>query len=467
MPPCSPICWAAECGGELAPIDFEFPPSAVHGYVSDPRHHRHNRTRQWYFVNQRPVSNKLLYKAVDDAVREFLSPGKFPLGAFFIELPPEEVDVNVHPMKTEVNFAQPQSVYSLLYTAVQRALGAAATLRQHQLTRGLSAVIRPALEGPEVVLPPPTALDPSCDPDAPPGQRAIPLFEQGQRIVLPQAAAPLSAEQPGAPVEIQFPGKYRGLKDHGGSAARSAPDRMAEALAEVVSALESSGLPAPPQSASTDDLKASGPGDSADSAEALSEIMQAGRGTISQVADSFLVISTPEAVYLVDQHAAHERILFEQLYEQSQRPDGAPAPRQSLLFPLIVPLSTGEFELAQHYIEAFAQLGFGCDLGAGRTLIVSEVPLALARQLGPELIQGALAELAHFEHSALLQEMAKALAASLACRAAVKANFALPPAERAALIEQIIARQSSLTCPHGRPTVVRLGEDELRRIFLR
>jgi DNA mismatch repair protein MutL len=186
---------------------------------------------------------------------------------------------------------------------------------------------------------------------------------------------------------------------------------------------------------------------------------------VQQVANAYLALLTPEAVYLVDQHAAHERILFEALYERLQT--DAAAPRQKLLFPLQLALSMAEAELAAEYCAHLGRLGFSARFDGARTVTVAEVPLLLAGRVTAELLQGSLAELAELGHSALLAEQGKRLAASLACRAAIKAGDRLPADEQRALVAQLLARWSSLSCPHGRPTILRLGSGELEDLFLR
>ena len=415
-----------DAGGHLAEIDFEFPPSAVTGYISEPSYYRHNRQRQWFFINRRPVENKLLYKAVDDAIREHISPGRFPYGAFFLELPPEEIDVNVHPMKREVNFAQPQSVYSLLATAVRRALGAAAGQRQHTLSRGLSAVVE--------------RTAPHVESDAPPGQRAIPVYEEGQRI---------------APLE--FPAERRT------GAGRPYPTPPAATTAGAGDALRHPAVPTlqPP-------LPPDQPQSAAPAAPQVIEpvpVEELSLGLIAQIADSYLVVTTGREVYLIDQHSAHERVLFEDLYARLR--DKAAGPRQRLLFPMLVSLTPGEAETATEHLPALNTLGFDCEVGAGDNLVVNEVPLELAGRVTAELVHGVLTELEETGGSALLEDRVKALAASLACRAAIKAGDRLPPDERYELVRQLLSRASTLSCPHGRPTVIRLGTAELERMFLR
>jgi len=400
----------------LAEVNFEFPPSAVSGYISEPSYYRHNRQRQWFFINRRPVENKLLYKAVDDAIREHVSPGRFPAGAFFLDLPPEEIDVNVHPMKREVNFAEPQSVYSLLATAIRRALGGAASNRQRKLSRGLSAVVE--------------RYTPHAEADAPPGQRAIPVYEEGQRIAPIEfpgpAAAPGQAEPPQAPTPTQplVPPPLPAADP-----AAMAPIPAAEPGADVT-----------PQDLSL--------------------------GVISQVADSYLVVTTAADVYLIDQHAAHERILFEDLYARMQDQEGS-RPRQRLLFPMMISLTPGEATIVAGHLMALKTLGFCCEVGAGDNLVVSEVPLELSGRITAELVHGVLSEMDETGVSAIHADQVKAIAASLACRAAIKAGDRLPPDERYELVRQLLTRISSLSCPHGRPTVIRLGTGELEKMFLR
>ncbi len=440
-----------EAGEHLALIDFEFPPSAVSGYVSTPQHHRHNRQRQWYFVNHRPVSNRLLYKAVDDAVREFMSSGKFPLGAFFLELPPEEIDVNVHPMKHEVSFAQPQGVYSLLLTAVSRALGDAASARQHRLTRGLATVVHPAATPQKGTLDakaesfPPTATadDPASDPDAPPGQRAIPQYREGQQVAPPRDAQPIPGLST-AMNSIEFPS---------GKAVRNpelAPRDVSfegNVVDSVSQSIEGSLRQAQPRGL--------------DNGEQEPSI-----NLIFQVAGTYLVAVTEQAVYLIDQHAAHERILFEQLIARMAQ--GADkVRRQQLLFPLLVQLTPGEAQVVELFSRDLATLGFGCELGAANNLVVREVPLMLVGRTTPELLHAVLTELSQHETSKTLAERQKELAASLACRAAIKAGDSLAPDERCELVRQLLSRESTLSCPHGRPTVIRLGPGELAQMFLR
>ena len=396
----------------LHKLDYEFPPSAVHGLVADPTYHRGNRSRQWFFINRRPVTNRLLYKAVDDAMREFLSAGKYPAGAFFLELPPEEIDVNVHPMKLEVSFSQPQTVYSLLTTAVQRGLHRAAAQRQGSLRSGLSSVVRP--------------LDTGL-----PGRSAEPAG--GRRMNLSLADAARRYEDP--PVA--------------GEAAQSAGQRLQLAEAGIP-------LPPGPQLPSAADRA---PADAGFGAAAQLQLM-------GQVANSYLVLNNGEQLFIVDQHAAHERILFEKIYEAVDPERAAAITRQSLLFPMELALDSAQQADLQGLLEALDRCGFRAQ--AGRTgLVISEVPQFLRQRINPGLLSSAFEEFLSRGRSELLEDRLKELAASISCRAAIKAGMRLTQAQQLALLELLLASWSSLSCPHGRPTIIEIGSVELERMFLR
>jgi len=134
---------------------------------------------------------------------------------------------------------------------------------------------------------------------------------------------------------------------------------------------------------------------------------------------------------------------------------------------LLVQLTPAEVALAEEYSAALGRLGFSCEVGAGPSLVVHEVPLALAGRVTAELVHTVFSELAGQQQPSQLAAQTKALAASLACRGAIKAGDRLPPDECYTLVRQLLSRRSSLSCPHGRPTLIRLSRAELDRMFLR
>jgi len=180
------------------------------------------------------------------------------------------------------------------------------------------------------------------------------------------------------------------------------------------------------------------------------------------------VLVTAAEVYLVDQHSAHERVLFEELW---QRINGAVPTRQMLLLPQVLKLAPAEAALAEHLLPELASLGFAAEL-QDTALHITEVPALMAGRITPELLGSSITEMATVGGASTvsassIQNVIKNFAATLACKAAVKAGQRLPDSERVHLVELICSRWSSLSCPHGRPTVIRLGPGELEKLFLR
>ncbi|MCB1220851.1 MAG: DNA mismatch repair endonuclease MutL [Planctomycetales bacterium] len=399
---------------ELHELDYEFPPSAVHGLISDPTYHRNNRSRQWFFINRRPVTNRLLYKAVDDAMREFLSSGKYPAGAFFLELPPEEIDVNVHPMKLEVSFSQPQAVYTLLSTAVRRGMNRAAGERQGSLRSGLSSVVR--------------QLDAGM-----PGRPVDSIERRRPNLSLADAArqyAEVSVDASVTPARLEPEDDFAFVPPP--------IDVIPERRVQLAQDDADAGFADAPQ-----------------------------LSLVGQVGNSYLVLNSGERLYVVDQHAAHERILFEKIYEAVDPARASAITRQSLLFPMVVSLDDTESEDMQPLLEALRRVGFNAEAGAGGSLVISEVPQFLRNRINPALMADALEEFSSRGISDLLEDRIKELAASISCRAAIKARMRLTESEQLALLRLLLESWSSLSCPHGRPTIIEIGSSELEKMFLR
>lgn len=252
------------------------------------------------------------------------------------------------------------------------------------------------------------------------------MFSQGQPIIMEGGKLPARGE---APVEIEFPSAQQSgtTSQVGGPASEAAPP-----------------------------IGESGP-----------TSLREGELTITQVAGSYLVAVGHDAVYLIDQHEAHERILFEKLYRNATEGLGKSSARQNLLFPLRVRLSPSEIELAGDILPALVQLGFSAKHCAPDNLEISGVPMVLVGRVDSAFVHGVLEDLSSGGVSKVLAERVKLLASIMACRAAIKGNAPMNQAEQRELVRQLLNSESSLSCPHGSPTVIRLGLDELRRMFLR
>lgn len=338
----------------------------VEGYISPPSVHRSNRREVTLFLNGRWIQDAALAAAVVQAYQGLLMVGRFPIAALFLTVPPESVDVNVHPAKAEVRFREPEAVFATVQRAVRATLlGQAPAL----------ALVPPATWG-------------AAWRDSAAAQAADPAWAIAHAAE-PEAGPPGLAGQPRLPA---------------------------------------GGLP----------------------------LLR----SVGQVGATYLVAEGPDGVYLIDQHAAHERVLFEKLLQLQQ--SGAEA--QALLEPVIVELSAAESLALEEQLEVMRRLGFEVEgFGAG-AYRVRAVPPLLAH-LPPALALRAVIEDFEEDEAPLADVVEARLAARVCKRAAVKAGQVLSLAEQEKLVRDLEACTVPRACPHGRPTMIHLSVDTLERQF--
>ncbi len=343
------------------------------GYTSPTSLTRSNRREIIFFVNGRPVQDSALTTAVVQAYHTLLMVGRFPLSALFLDLPPEEVDVNVHPTKAEVRFRQPDRVFRLVQNGVRRALLA------HS--------------------PVPTVQLPSLWGKSEPGE--FPTWSSMPAEAMPtglEPAAPAPARQPGEPLPFQ----------------------------------------APLQQAQT------------------TPILR----LVGQIAAAYLVAEGPDGLYLIDQHAAHERVLFEEFTAQTQ----ATIPAQMLLQPAVVNLAPAGARLLAEQLPLLQRLGFQVEHFGPGAFLVRAMP-ALFQGMDAAAALRALVEDFEEDETPLQSELQARLVARICKRAAVKAGQVLTPEEQQELLRRLERCASPRTCPHGRPTMIHLSVDLLERQF--
>ncbi len=375
----------------------------VEGLAAPPQYHRAHRGEMRLFVNGRAVQSRRMSYALQEAYRELLPARRFPLVALFLEVDPARVDVNVHPTKAQVKLSDEDAAFVLIQRSLREAL----------LTGRLT------LEG---------------------------------RTSAPEA--PTAATMSAAPSSVR-------------------------STARLLSAWDRVGPPT---------LERPGPG----SVLASAEVVASGRqpelpGTASpplrvlgQIDAAFLVAEGPDGLYLVDQHAAHERVLYEQLLDAETAPRSTS--QQALLDLDPIELSAAQAGALTDFAPALRSLGWEVEPFGERALRLRALPAALARGLGGERSDQRLSRDPAGCITALLDELAQTSPASLtaddpqrfdpvaaasACHSAVRVGDPLTPEEQRALLRALEACARSQTCPHGRPTLLRLPREEILRRFLR
>lgn len=421
---------AAEAGatgqerlGGLVPAERE----RIGGLVGSPETARGRR--QFVFVNRRLLRDRAVLATFYRAVREEWRSDDFPALFLFLDLPPEELDVNVHPQKAEVRFRDPRlldRIAAALRQALARARGeVAAPLR------------RPVAAGP-----------------------AVPFAWQG--LGGPPTPAAWGGWSGSAGSGGWSGGPYPGVPVPPGP--RAMPDEIAEvgggAPAVATGAAAAAGLPPPARLATASYM----PPERA--AVPLSGRHGEARPfrLLGQYKGTLILLEGPDGLYLVDQHVAHERILYERLRRSLA---AATPPSQVLLSPLLLDLSPAERLRLLELAPALEPCGFGFTVLSGQTLALTAVPAVLSAGEAEKLL-AALADgspAGEASDGGLGPRVLDALAASQACKAAVKMHHPLSPPEMEALLTELFAAEQPYACPHGRPIVLQMTDSDLERRF--
>jgi DNA mismatch repair protein MutL len=465
------------------------PVARVNGFVSAPRDRRTSRDAQYLFVNGRFVRDRLVARALSEGYRAVLPHGVYPAALLFIELPLEEVDVNVHPAKTEVRFRRAPAVADAVREAVRAALASAGYVRA-------DAKDQPAVDD---------ELDQTREPFAPVMAAATAEGASQPRI---DFAGPDLSEPPASAGGASVSTGTAGVSP---AAPRPSLDEFiegAEPERQSLSALEAAkpqnqfvSQVAEPQERSTH--RAAEPRDwgssptvregaHATNTEHLSEPTASTVGSVTQLPplnsaekftrevsvdslstdirplgqldESFIIATDNEGLLLIDQHVAHERILFDKYraLESTRLADS-----QQLLIPEtfdLTPAQTAVFDAIAPELESY---GFGLMRLSGRTVAIKATPADLpageARNMLAELLDTVDAE----KKGSARETLRDDIAASLACHAAIKVNMSLSPEKMRWLIDRLLQTSSPTTCPHGRPVILRLATRDILKGFHR
>jgi DNA mismatch repair protein MutL len=391
-------------GADMVPVDFlrEAPVDAadpargrleIGGLAGLPAASRATSEQQYLFVNGRPVRDRLLVGALRGAYAERLPAGRHALAALFLNLPTADVDVNVHPAKTEVRFREPARIRGSLISAVRAALEQAGIRPVAAASQALAAAF----------------AAPAAQPVAH-GAWPLPLVPDDSSPAAPGASAMAEALASWAPA-----------------------GRPADTLVAVPDA-------PPPAHAGLS--------------------LGVARG---QVANAYIVAETADALILVDQHAAHERLVLEAMRGRA----GGPPPSQPLLVPDVVGLDSLACDAIETAAPQLAALGLDVERFGPDAVVVRALPAALGTPPLKPLLQDLADELAQGDGPRALSARLDAIAATIACHGSVRAGRPLALAEMNALLRQMEAVPASGTCNHGRPTFLRLTKADLEALFHR
>ncbi|MBR8223154.1 DNA mismatch repair endonuclease MutL [Burkholderia ambifaria] len=422
------------------PLDEQAGPLAVYGCAGLPTASRGRADQQYFFVNGRFVRDKLLTHAVRAAYEDVLHGDRYPSYVLFLDLPPEAVDVNVHPSKIEVRFRDSRSIHQYVFHAVQRALARHAGASPETTAGGHAAQLSPAPGGPASFLNTPLGLGAASgtggtgfsSPSSSSSSAGNTWMRQAR---MTQGTLPVA--QPLALYDALF-----GRKDTGAGT----PDGTTVIAHDSASATNTPpGFVASPLAATAHDEQPLG-------------------FALGQIHGIYVLAQNAHGLVIVDMHAAHERILYEQF--KNALADRTIAV-QSLLLPISMTATPVEIGTVEEERDTLESLGFDLAVLSPTTLAIRAVPALLKDADLQSLARAVLADLHAFGGSRVLTERQHELLGTLACHHAVRANRRLTLDEMNALLRQMEATERADQCNHGRPTWYQLTLNDLDRLFMR
>jgi DNA mismatch repair protein MutL len=432
------------------------------GFYSKPELQKLNRNSIYIFVNKRLIRDRLLLHAITEAYRNVIPPTSFPVVLLFLEMPPEEVDVNVHPAKTEVRFRQQTLVHDFVRDSLRTAL------IQARPAAGFLAALASQPTASPSLMPPATSPLPGAPAPAQPDsdQSAVATLETDTAPFRLTPAAPSPV-----PGSLPFgPGADTASRWDAASFDRQAWGEAARAL-----------FVPPAAATSADPCDPSVNGSSAYESEAAATAAQveaeraaanlnhlAALKPLGQLRDSFILATGEDGLWIIDQHVAHERVLFEKILRDRQVEQ---VQRQRLLMPMLVELKPEQMVVFARIAEELESNGFEVEPFGPQTLAVKAAPVGLeGRELEKalsEVIDQSSAGSDEPLHNQELSKLRSRIAASIACHSAIKVNTALDPKRIEWLLLELAKTSHPTSCPHGRPIALLYSWKEIQRAFCR
>ncbi len=391
----------------------------LHGFISKPELQKLNRNSIFVFVNGRLIRDRMVQHAMIEGYRNILPPAVFPVVLLFIELPNEEVDANVHPSKTEVRFRQHALVHDFVRETVRAALMKARPVPE--FTREITA-------------------QPTAAPGLSPGAQA-------HTGGLNEFALQLETQLPvnerlqfgGVPIAVEANMAVSGFGPVGAPSMARSVNGHADACGNV--------LEDEPQAV-------------------VDQLALASLKPLGQVRDSFILAVNADGLWIIDQHVAHERVLFEKILRERGQ-NNAAKDGQRLLMPLLVELTPGQQAVFAEISEELGRNGFEVELFGTRTVAVKTAPGGVRPADVEKLLVELLDQFQREEQALNLEKIRAKIAASIACHAAIKINMPLEQNKMEWLLKELAKTECPMTCPHGRPVVLKYSVKEIQKAFKR
>ena len=450
--------YGREAAANLIELDYSMDGLVMKGYLGKPVITRGNRNFENYFVNGRYVKNAMLSKAIEDAYKDFLMQHKFPFVVIHFQVDGEKIDVNVHPTKMEMRFQRQQDVYNIVYEGVHR------TLLEPELIPQVEApapkvISQPKSESPFLLKPKtaPQPMEKKPEEKEEPHDEAYFMKKMKERV-LSYHQRNSSAEVAKKEQIFRPQAQAERIKDALARAkeVEKQPQKQAEEQPELIRETPVyETKPVTEEKAEQLNLFEE---------HLLKREKKAEYKLIGQVFETYWLVEFENSLYIIDQHAAHERVLYERtLKEMKNREFTA----QYLSPPIILSLSMQEAQALNENMDRFTRIGFEIEPFGGEEYAVRAIPDNLFGIAKKELLLEMLDDLADGISTSMTPELIDEKVASMSCKAAVKGNNRLSAQEADALIGELLLLENPYHCPHGRPTIIAMTQRELEKKFKR
>ena len=450
--------YGREAAANLIELDYSMDGLVMKGYLGKPVITRGNRNFENYFVNGRYVKNAMLSKAIEDAYKDFLMQHKFPFVVIHFQVDGEKIDVNVHPTKMEMRFQRQQDVYNIVYEGVHR------TLLEPELIPQVEApapkvISQPKSESPFLLKPKtaPRPMEKKPEEKEEPHDEAYFMKKMKERV-LSYHQRNSSAEVAKKEQIFRPQAQAERIKDALARAkeVEKQPQKQAEEQLELIRETPVyETKPVTEEKAEQLNLFEE---------HLLKREKKAEYKLIGQVFETYWLVEFENSLYIIDQHAAHERVLYERTLKEMKNRDFT---AQYLSPPIILSLSMQEAQVLNENMDRFTRIGFEIEPFGGEEYAVRAIPDNLFGIAKKELLLEMLDDLADGISTSMTPELIDEKVASMSCKAAVKGNNRLSAQEADALIGELLLLENPYHCPHGRPTIIAMTQRELEKKFKR
>ena len=452
---------------DVFPIAYEAEGIYVEGVVSKPTVLKSSRQWQTTIVNQRVISDKAIYKAIDTAYHALLPKGGYPLVVLQIVVPPGTVDINVHPRKNEVKFSDDKPVFKAVYNSILQAL----EHPTHHRTSQQEETIATAIDYDKVF----TGRSQGFTVMREKTEALVDTIRQKgytapQRTVYEQANfnETLDVNENFVPKSYTQEDKdrFRAIRESRPNLVPSSVEPYInntgnESVSRYLSAAQGLAGDSNTEDALGIDSSYDANHGNSYNTNASKTVANHGLLPMGQVASCYILAKKGDDLYIIDQHAAHERVRYDKLCKSSES-----IPMQELLMPMHMDVSEEELTLAEEQRDALLNLGFQVDQGGPSSLRIDGHPVDIIESKVPEILQYVFSYM-HDHQSPSAAQLRHEMLAYASCRGAIKAGHNLNLVQIDALLQDLFSTEKPYVCPHGRPTIIKFTPDELGKLFLR